>query len=462
MFGNKFLFNAALFVQVALLAACSTEEAAKTASSSSVSSAGVSASRSSSTSSASSSTSSSSSANSSASSSSSSSSVSSSPSSGSALSIHVDGKLLKDGAGNVIQLRGVNLMGFEYTAISGWSPANPYPQLPETSWGAMHTWKVNAIRIPINSASWFNISCVDGTGAIRDADPGNNYQSTLRAVVDRATQEGLYVILDLHWSAPNDAARAVNGVSAMCAIDQNPVADADYALPFWTELATAYKNYPNVLFELFNEPYLNSWGNAPASPGPWPELLLGTTMGSYQTGYGGNYEIAHPWRSAGMQEMLTAVRNTGATNVVLASGLQWTQQLDQWLTYKPADPLNQLAAAWHAYPTFGTTWGSDAYKLPNFGEGAYTAAQNILNSGIPVIVTEFGDRNTDGTVGSPFASSLLPRLDIMGGSYFGWTFTPSGESDNILLKDYNGTPTDGFGVYVKQHYICRSTTATCQ
>lgn len=355
-------------------------------------------------------------------------------------------------------------MGFEYTAIGGWSPSNPFPQLVESNWAAMHDWKINAIRIPLNSASWFNISCLDGAGVIRDADPGNNYQSTLKAVVDRATQEGLYVILDLHWSAPNDSLRTVNGVSAACAMDQNPVADADHALPFWTQLATTYKSYPNVMFELFNEPFLNAWGGAPPSPGAWPELLLGTTMSSYIAGYvpNGSWQFDHPWRSAGMQEMLTAVRNTGASNVVLSSGLQWAQQLDQWLAYKPADPLNQLAAVWHAYPAFGTTWGTDAYKLPNFGESAYTAAQNILNSNIPVIVTEFGDHNASGTVGAPFASSLLPRLDIMGASYFGWTFTVSGESDNILLKDNTGTPTDGYGVYVKQHYICRSTTATCQ
>ncbi len=374
----------------------------------------------------------------------------------------MDGKLLKDGSNNVAQLRGVNLMGFEYTAIGGWNPANPFPQLVESNWTAIHDWKINAIRIPINSGSWLNLSCVDGTGAIRDADPGDNYQSTLRAVVNQATQEGLYVILDLHWSAPNDSLRAVNGISAMCPIDQNPVADADHALQFWTQLATAYKTYPNVMFELFNEPYLNSWGNAPASPGAWTELLLGTTMGSYQTGYGGNWQIDHPWRSAGMQQMLDAVRATGALNPILASGLQWTQQLDQWLAFKPADPADQLAVVWHAYPSYGTAWGSDAYKLPNFGESAYTAALTILNSNIPVIVTEFGDRNSAGTVGSPFASTLLPRLDTMGVSYFGWTFAVSGESDNILLKDNNGTPTDGFGVYVKQHYQCLATSTSCQ
>jgi hypothetical protein len=79
-----------------------------------------------------------------------------------------------------------------------------------------------------------------------------------------------------------------------------------------------------------------------------------------------------------------------------------------------------------------------------------------------VIVTEFGDKNTAGTVGSPFASALLPRLDSMGISYLGWTFSNSGMNENQLVKDSNGTPSDGYGVYVKSHYLCRAAgTASC-
>jgi endoglucanase len=156
------------------------------------------------------------------------------------------------------------------------------------------------------------------------------------------------------------------------------------------------------------------------------------------------------------------VRATGASNVVLASGLNFAGRLDNWYAYRPIDPIGQLAAVWHAYATFGAAYGSAAYALPNYGESAYTWAQNILNNNIPVIVTEFGDRNAPGTTGAPFVSALLPRLDTMGISYLGWTFSASGMTENQLIKDSSGTPSDGYGVYVKAHYLCRAAgTATC-
>lgn len=363
-------------------------------------------------------------------------------------------------------------MGMEYTAIDGFSPSDPYPQVVESTWAALHTWKVNIVRIPLNEDSYLGISCVTAytgpgydspkPGQTQNADPGSNYKMRLKQVVDRATAEGLYVILDLHLTAPNDAQNTVNNVTAQCATAQNPVADADHAIAFWTDIATNYKSYHNVMFELFNEPYINQWyhfsGNEAAA---WQALRDGVQMDSYvplwTTSYG------HTWQSAGMQAMLDAVRGTGATNVILESGLDYSATLDSWLTYKANDPLNQLAAVWHAYHAYGYAWGTECYTHPGWcDDRSYTNADAILAANYPVIVTEFGDQNKAGTVGAPFASTLLPKLDARGISYLGWTFTVSGDSNNILIKDNNGTPTDGYGVYVKAHYLCRDAgTANC-
>ena len=94
---------------------------------------------------------------------------------------------------------------------------------------------------------------------------------------------------------------------------------------------------------------------------------------------------------------------------------------------------------------------------------SYTNADAILAANYPVIVTEFGDQNSAGTSGAPFASTLLPKLDARGISYLGWTFTVAQDTNNVLIKDNNGTPTDGYGVYVKAHYLCRAAgTTSCQ
>jgi hypothetical protein len=86
----------------------------------------------------------------------------------------------------------------------------------------------------------------------------------------------------------------------------------------------------------------------------------------------------------------------------------------------------------------------------------------VVDAGYPVLTTEYGDHDVPGTVGAPFASILLPWADALGISYHGWTWDPWLDPDNVLIKDATGTPTDGFGVYVKAHYLCVATgTADC-
>jgi len=361
-------------------------------------------------------------------------------------------------------------MGMEYTAMAGYSPADPFPQLVESNWAALHAWGVNIIRIPLNDISYLGLTCVTAytgpaygaAGATQKADPGGNYQSRLKQVVDRATAEGFYVILDLHITAPDDPQNKVGTVASQCATAQNPLADGDHAISFWTNVATAYKSYPNVLFELFNEPYINQWyhftGTAAAA---WQALRDGVQVDSYVPLWATSY--GHTWQSAGMQQMLNAIRATGATNVILESGLDYSATLDKWTTYKASDPLNQLAAAWHAYPAYGYAWSDPCYTHPGWcDDRAYTNADAILAANYPVIVTEFGDQDSAGTVGAPFASTLLPKLDSRGISYLGWTFTVAQDTNNVLIKDNTGTPTDGYGVYVKAHYLCRAAgNTTC-
>jgi hypothetical protein len=50
-----------------------------------------------------------------------------------------------------------------------------------------------------------------------------------------------------------------------------------------------------------------------------------------------------------MQSLVNAVRATGATNVIMTAGLTWTNDLTQWLAYKPTDPQNNIVASWHSY-----------------------------------------------------------------------------------------------------------------
>src|SRR6185369_17733048 len=92
----------------------------------------------------------------------------------------------------------------------------------------------------------------------------------------------------------------------------------------------------------------------------------------------------HLWQSAGMQHLVTAVRGTGATNIILEGGLGRSANLDSWLTYKVIDPLNQLAAVWHAFPSTGSSWGDKCYSYPGAwcDDRAYNYAAAILAANI--------------------------------------------------------------------------------
>jgi aryl-phospho-beta-D-glucosidase BglC (GH1 family) len=378
------------------------------------------------------------------------------PSSGSAaLALKVHGNTLTDAAGNVVQLRGVNVSGLESVAVQGWSPANPWGgQTGDATpnWNTIKTWQANVVRLPLNEASWLGYPCIDaggarGTvGATLNPDPGANYQATVAKSVADATSAGLYVIIDLHWTAPANN----------CPMGQNPMADAANSLTFWTQVATAFKGYPNVVFETFNEPYLYWLASTQTS---WAALLSGGTETQFVTA-GTPYQVILNWQSAGMQQMVDAIRATGSTNVILIAGVDWAKDLSQWLANKPTDPSNQLGAVWHAYPAYGTTFGTAAYAQPDLAPGIWTQVQGVLAAGFPVVITEFGDHNAAGTASAPFAANLLPWADQNGVSYLAWAWDVWLNADNVLIADAAGTPTSGFGTYVKQHYLCRASAST--
>ncbi|HEY3731138.1 MAG TPA: cellulase family glycosylhydrolase [Steroidobacteraceae bacterium] len=357
-----------------------------------------------------------------------------------ALAVGVRGNHLVNGAGQTLQLRGANISGLENTPIQGWAHGpNGYNNWGDSGlgtqpdWSQLAGWHMNVVRLPLNEASWLGYECTDPvTGAKRNPDPGGNYRATVQNSVSDAVAAGMYVILDLHWSAP----------APYCPIGQTQMADHDHSLDFWRSVAQTFKTNPAVIFELFNEPFgLNRY---PIATSDWVALRDGGIFYSYvhQDSSSGSLDVTKlTWQAAGMQAMLDEVRATGATNVVLSGTMGWNGDLRQWVVYAPSDPIDQMAVAWHVYP-----WNKDPSKPAWSGMGnQYVAAVNLATR-LPIVITESG-------MSIALERNLLPWADAMSSvSYLLWSWNPWGKPSD-LIKDAGGTPTE-IGSYYRAHLGC--------
>ena len=157
------------------------------------------------------------------------------------LAVHVVENRLVDGQGQSIRLLGVNRSGPEYACIQDLGilggPAD------RRAIAAMAAWRINAVRLPLNEGCWLGIN---GAPA---RDSGRRYRATIRGYVRRLHRAGLYVVLDLHWSAPR----------SLRATGQQPMADLDHSPAFWASVARAFRDDPAIIFDLYNEPFGVDW-----------------------------------------------------------------------------------------------------------------------------------------------------------------------------------------------------------
>ena len=149
---------------------------------------------------------------------------------------------------------------------------------------------------------------------------------------------------------------------------------------------------------------------------------------------------ATTYEAVGMQALLDAVRGTGARNVVIAGGLDWSYDLAGILRGRRlADPDGHgVIYANHTYPFKGDTVGRWVAKL------------EAATREIPVIVSEFGSdpRGGAGLTGEQWVRQVLQALRDHDWDWTAWDFHP--RASPCLISDWKYTPTPGFGVLVKE------------
>jgi endoglucanase len=321
--------------------------------------------------------------------------------------LHVSGNELVNSAGSQVILHGMDRSGAEYACVQGWGffdgPAD------EASILAMKSWThVTAARVPLNEACWNGESYVNSTYA------GQNYINAIKNYVSLLNANGIVAILDLHWTDGVYTGPS-SGCSSAEAVCQKPMPDAAEAIPFWTSVANTFKGSNAVIFDLFNEPYASR--------------ATGSTTTGWECWLNGGTCPGIGYQVAGMQSMVNAVRSTGASNVLMLGGEEYSNDLTDWLQYEPTDPDNNLVASWHSYN--GNTCDTMS---------CWTSEVEPVIQKVPVIAGEIGEGDCAGA----YVDSLTSWLESENTSFLAWTWDDWANGCSTgptLITDYTGDPT---------------------
>jgi len=275
-----------------------------------------------------------------------------------------------------------------------------------TTTSSVTYWGANTVRLPLSEGIWLH-------GQPSESCLASQYQALVKQTVDTLTALKLNVILDLQWTDAGGQSLEAGGPWAM--------PDAD-SVTFWQQVAGIYKGYSNVLFELFNEPH----------PQQWSCWALPCTLADSQYSNDCQCVKAVTFQSVGMQALVDAVRNSGATNLVLVAGMGWGFNLSQISNY----PINgsNIVYDTHPYPY--------AEKQPN----SWNAAFGTISKQYAVISTESGEYDC----GTGYMSKLLSYFDTHQIGWIAWAWVVQGSPCSYpqLIQDYHGTPVPGMGQLV--------------
>ncbi|HPO91110.1 MAG TPA: cellulase family glycosylhydrolase [Victivallales bacterium] len=318
--------------------------------------------------------------------------------------LHVSGNKIITSDGEEVWLQGLCIDSLEWSATGD--------NVLKSVIVAIDEWNANVIRLPVKDDFWF------GKGKWQN-DGGVFYRNLIDEVLKLCSERAVYLVLDLHrFGAPMP----------------------EHA-KFWENVAEKYKNNPGILFEIFNEAHGISWEI-------WKNGgdLKGAKEKSGDVNVEENKEKNSGNYSVGMQELINTIRNTGAKNIIIAGGLDWSYDLTGIVDGFALDDKggNGIVYSTHIYP-----WKRNWEKFL------------CLADKYPIFIGEVGNlrRWEDFSFIKPEArhepvgpESAWPKdmLGLIQKYKFHWTgFSFHPRCGPMVIQDWNYTPTDYWGVFVK-------------
>lgn len=259
--------------------------------------------------------------------------------------LQVKGAQLCDYKGNAVTLRGVSL---------GWH--NLWPRFYNK--GAV-SWLVN---------DW-NASVIRAAMGIQIED---NYLenpefalSCIKPVVEAAIKEKVYVIIDWHAHEMHTAE----------------------AKAFFGKMAREYGKYPNVIYELYNEPVEDSWESLKAYA----------------------------------KEIISEIRKYDPDNIILMGCPHWDQDIDL-VAASPIEGVSNVMYTVHFYAATHKDYLRDKMKA-------------AVDGGLPVFVSECAgmEASGDGPLNAAEWQKWVDLMEDLRVSYACWSLSDKNETCSMLL-----------------------------
>ena len=289
--------------------------------------------------------------------------------------LHVGNGQFEDRFGNTVYLRGV-LRSQCISCVGMWQPEGEGSASGYTMWDEsavrlhmqqLKDYGMNVMRWIMNVEWWQKNLATSYDGRSTD----RSYRECIKDAITIAQEYGIYIILC--WYVVRQGVQPHGPYPPYSnAGDEEIIPDEDAFVSFWVDFAQEMKGYPNVLYEVFNEPV-----GMPASE--WFDTI---------------------------QRVIDGIRTTGDDHIILAQyAYCGAFEISEFLSLN--DTTGNLGYANHIYrfppgATMGHTEddGVPAYTYDSIKRvltegwwGIKINYDDALQNNIPIIITEFGPWN---------------------------------------------------------------------